>query len=296
MTKAVAAARARWPQTDFRFGPPAECEQRWPAPDTELRRLELFNYLRLAGAQLQVDEVLQCTAALQEAGTDPFTLTNDTRCGWLSELTPTFGAGAACSTSASCGAGLECARPLGTRCGQCLDTLPVGADCDYTGRCEPGASCWEGSCVADPEQPLSEGDACDTSCGPVDDLTCVQGTCRRILVASLGMECGDVGASTWTLCSGSSLTCNFWPEVPTCQPTSNVGDVCGFHFSNVGCNPLDATCIDGVCVAHVAAGDTCSMAEGAATGCGPWTSCLDGACADRPVWEPNYLACEATNL
>lgn len=183
---------------------------------------------------------------------------------------------------ASCGAGT-------TECdGRCVDTSLDPAHCGACGqRCEAGASCVDGTCVA----------AC-----PGELVDC-DGACRD--TATDPLHCGgcDAPCGAGELCAGGSCVLSCPEGQEACDGGCHDLDRSPFHCGGCGVACADGEiCEEGSCVASCPAGQTeCDGAcvdtardrancGGCGVACAGGEICVDGGC--QPSCADGLTACD----
>lgn len=229
------------------------CEGRY---EPRYKAYEAAGLLTLDGAGIEA-----CVAHLEDVTCEEQVFDLAGPCGAMWQGTQP--AGAACGidiASFTCAPGNTCVLGLDF-CGTCEPAAAVGAACgDAAGglRCESGAFCADGTCIARPlaGQPChpqagctlgarcvqgtctaptvaQEGDACDRSTRCAYRGVCLDGTCVKGVL--IGEACDAVTPCATGLCTDG-----------TCAPLKPVGASCAAHGECVS-----AGCGGGVCVPHV---------------------------------------------
>ncbi len=166
--------------------------------------------------------------------------------------------------------------------GTCMGSVtesPIGGPCDddmhFCGDnayCKSGATTGPGTCTA---LVTNEGGACDAIDGCSNpmycnlDFTAGTGTCKK--AAASGATCNRMDLLP---CSDSRDYCD--PTMLTCVRRVAVGATCGNGVSCVGY----ASCLNGTCVADIAAGGACQADTGA--DCAVDLECIGSTCQLPP--------------
>ena len=212
------------------------------------------DYLCAGVVQLEKDQKVsydsgladQCLKRLESLECGPLLRVVDDPCDLA--IRGTVEAGGQCFTGVECAPDTLCAA---SDCpGVCVARAAVGFECGGLVRCQDGAYCLSGSCVAS----VAEGGACRVgSLDCADNLYCAG---AKPIQASPPGACKKVGAQPGGSCD---------------QPEACVwGSVCA------GQDP--ATNTAGTCQAPVADGGACTVSSS----CAPESSCLNGQCSPRP--------------
>ncbi len=176
-----------------------------------------------------------------------------------------------------CSDGYACVDPHSSDLalnGRCLPIVPVGATCDATVTCTPGAACERGRCMP----VVAHGSTCDASVACGELYACLDGRCRLDpdVNRPVGAACvGDAQCATGH-CRGGLCA---WLAVG--EPCTLYGNDCQF-----GCNPtgsgVDRACASGT---HAGIDGACTFSQG----CDPGLTCLprpDGTSVCRPLCPP----------
>ncbi|HEY3446791.1 MAG TPA: hypothetical protein VGK67_10530 [Myxococcales bacterium] len=173
-------------------------------------------------------------------------------------------AGSACYTGVECAPGTLCAA---SNCpGSCVQRAPVGFECGGLVRCEEGAFCLSGACVAS----VQEGGSCRVGSIDCDQgLYCAgekpiqsspPGSCRKLGSVSTGPCDQPIACAFGKVCAGQDSAAN---TAGACEAPVADGKACSASSS---CGP-ESFCRDGQCAARPRLGDACGLVGGGTASC-----------------------------
>ena len=180
-------------------------------------------------------------------------------------------AGAPCSVNSQCGTD-ECLRP-GSLCGTCSSPGQMGEGCGFaTGvTCARGLTCSTANSTCVPtvglDSPCTLGVADECVGGAncvVSDAGASSGTCLASGVAA-GTPCSPKSVGRASCWAAAGFYCN--ETTDTCAPIAYgaPGALCGAASEDAGARDCTyGDCVSASCVGLIAAGQPCSIAEGAA--------------------------------
>jgi hypothetical protein len=155
-------------------------------------------------------------------------------------------------------------------CGSCMSgPAPVGARCDSTIQCEPGATCDAKTRICVVMEGLTraaEGEPCNLDFHPLifclGDRICQN---RKCVMPLAGIACGAVRCPQDKFCKDKATG--------TCADRAGLGQPCDTSYSDDPPCLTDLLCFNGRCVERKAPGAPCDEND-----CGEFRECVHGVC------------------